>query len=372
MFELPAAEFYKVRPLFEPLMAYQMFCAGVLEGLYAGRVLVDDRDNPRSGLVSKDKVWWFLAGNPHNQTFNKALNAALFDRTLSGEKGWGGMLVCYPADWDAHIATIYEPHIPITTKRLHYTCQQIRVNWHAQVPAGIEVRFVDQSLVKEGIEVHGAAADVLQLRKDATEPDQKAVGFVAIHHRRIVASSVIDCIVRRGGDIGLYTDVEFRRRGLAYITSAAVIEYALSHGVDIVHWDCESFNVGSIRTAEKLGLQLRHEHTMYRLILNPVLHEVNRAWSHFDAGSFQPAMEICQQHIDAGDKSVHPHFYYVLARCYYVTNRPDEAIETIELAAKSGWDSVDELKADFPALANHSFWDDILCQIEQNVRSKAM
>ncbi len=369
MFELPTSDFHKVRPLFEPLMAYQMFCAGVLEGLYSGRVFVDDLNNPQSGLVTKDGVWWFLAGNAHNDAFNQAINTAVFDRTLSGEKGWGGMLVCHPANWDSQIPILYAPHIPITTKRLHYTCQHLEANWRDHIPDGFEVRFVDQSLVEDGLAVHGAAANVLELRKDTLEPDRKAVGFVAVHHEKIVASSVIDCIVNRGGDIGLYTDGEFRRRGLAYITAAAVIEYALAHGVDTVHWDCESFNIGSIQTAKKLGLHFSHEHTMYNLILNPVLHEVNRAWSHFDAGRYMQAMEICQQHISAENAAAHVHFYYVLARCYAKSSKPDEAIKTLELAAKFGWDSVDEVKADFPDMANHQSWSSILEQIEKNAQA---
>ena len=87
MIELEAVDFYRVRALFEPLMAYQIFCTGVLDGLYTGKVFVDDRDNPRSGFVSKDGIWWFLAGNPNNPAFNDALHRALFDRTISGEKG---------------------------------------------------------------------------------------------------------------------------------------------------------------------------------------------------------------------------------------------------------------------------------------------
>lgn len=368
LIELLSPDFYKARALFAPLMAEQMFCAGVLEGLYSGRVFVDDRDHPQSGLVTKDNVWWFLAGNPNNAAFNQALNTALFDRTIVGEKGWGGMLVCHPADWDAQMSVIFAPHIPIATQRLHYTCQQMTHDWRAQIPDGFEIRFLDQSLVDDGIALYGAAEDALKLRQDAAEPDRKAVGFVALHDQKMVAYSVVDCIVDKGGDIGLYTDGAFRRRNLAYLTSAAVIEYALAHGVEVVHWDCEAFNTGSIRTAEKLELKLRQEHTMYRLILNPLLHEVNRAWAYFDAGSYPQAAEICQQHIDAG--SPHVHHYYVLARCYAETSRPDEAIRTLELAAKNGWTEVNEAKDDFSALKNHPLWDGILEQMQKNADAK--
>ncbi len=362
MIELSSEDFYRARPLFELLMANQMFCAGVLAGQYAGRVFVDDLNNPTSGFVTKDSMWWFLAGNAHNPAFVQALNAALFNRTISGEKGWGGMLVCHPADWDSQMPAIFAPHIPIATKRLHYTCQRLAVDWRAQVPDGIEIRFIDQALLDEGIDTDGTVADVLKLRQNAPEPDHKAVGFAAVHDHKIVAYSVIDCIVNKGGDIGLYTDHQYRRRNLAYLTSAAVIEYALAHEVEVVHWDCEAFNIGSIRTAEKLGLQRGESHTMYRLILNPVIHEVNRAWAYFDAGEHDQAAVVCQQNIDAGNKPVHAHFYYILARCHMEAARPAEAIRNLELSVQAGWNSSEEMQADFSALAHHPSW---LALVEQ-------
>ena len=370
MIELQAADFYKVHALFDPLMAHQMFCAGVLEGSYKGRVFVDDLYHPQSAFITQGGMWWFLAGNAHNSSFNQALNTALFNRTMSGERGWGGMLVCHPADWDTQISLIFAPHIPITTQRLHYTCQELHADWRAQMPDDIEIRFVDQSLIEDGIEVHGTAADILNARQQAMEPDREAIGYVAIHNREIVASSVINCIVKKGGDIGLFTNPEHRRRNLAYLTSAAVIEYALAHELEIVHWNCESFNTGSIRTAEKLGLQFSHSHTMHVLILNPVRHELNRAWSHFDAGRYDQAIAICQQGNSSENESVHPERHYIVGRCHLADGKPDEAVQALVLAAQSGWASLDEMQADFSALASHPQWQTLVEKVKENAIAK--
>lgn len=370
MIELQSTDFYRVRSLFEPLMAHQMFCAGVLDGLYPGRVFVDDLNKPQSAFITQDGVWWFLAGDPRNAAFNQTLNTALFNRTMNGERSWGGMLVCHPADWDAQIPLIFAPHIPITTQRLHYTCQQLKVDWRSQIPDGFEIRFIDLSLIDDGIEVHGSAGDILKTRQETLEPDRKAMGYVAIHNREIVASSVINCIVNKGGDIGLFTNPEHRRRNLAYLTSAAVIEYALSHGLEVVHWNCESFNAGSIRTANKLGLQFSHTHSMYILILNPVRHELNRAWSHFDAGHYEQAIAICQQSNSSGNAPVHPENHYIVARCQLAMGKSDEAALSLEVAAQSGWDSLDEMLADFLALTSHPSWQEIVGQVQKNALVK--
>jgi ATP/maltotriose-dependent transcriptional regulator MalT len=145
-----------------------------------------------------------------------------------------------------------------------------------------------------------------------------------------------------------------------------VIEYALAHGLSVVHWDCEAFNIGSIRTAEKLGLQLVHRHTMHTMILNPVLHEVNRAWSKVDAGDYAAAATICQGHIDAAPESAHVHFYYVLARCRYALSDLAGALDNLEHAAELGWDDLGEVVADFPALASDARWPGIIGKVAAN------
>lgn len=366
MIELQADEFYKVRSLFKPLTGHQLFCTGVLDGLYEGRVFADDLNQPRTAFITQGGMWWFLAGDPYNAAFNQALNTALFNRTVSGERGWGGMLVCHPPEWDAQIPLIFAPHIPITTQRLHYICQRLQVNWRSQIPEGFEIRFIDLSLIEDGIELHGSAADTLKARQAALEPDRKALGYAAICNREIVASSVINCIVNKSGDISLFTNPEHRRRNLAYLTSAATIEYALAHGLEVVHWNCESFNTGSIRTAEKLGLQFSHTHAMYILILNRLRHELNRAWSHFDAGRYEQAAAICQQGIRSEDEPVHPECHYIMGRCWLAMGKPDEAVQALLLAAQAGWDSLDEMQADFSALASHPLWPTLVEQVQKN------
>lgn len=368
MIKLEPSQFHTIKALFAPLMSYQIFCTGVLDGLYQGQVFVDDVFNPQTGFVTKDGMWWFLAGKPDNQAFNAALHTALFDRTIVGEKGWGGMLVAYPDGWDNAIDDLFAPHIPIRTGRLHYTCRELRFDWQALVSPDVKVRFVDESLEADGVKNLEMVGTVLRLRRESSTPDQTALGFVAIADNAIVAYATLDCIVHRAGDIGIYTDGAFRRRGLALLLSAALIEYALSHGLDVVHWNCEAFNRGSIRIAEKLGLTLEHRHTMYNLILNPVIHEVNRAWAHFDAGRYPQAIELCQHHIGQSEAHAHAHFYYIVARCHHIQGSPEQTMRWLNLAAQAGWDSVGEAQSDFASLSEHPAWPELVTHIEANAQ----
>jgi hypothetical protein len=94
VYELLPADYEKVRPLFQPQAEYLTFCAAVLEGIQPGRVFVDDLTHPGTALMITRDVWGYLAGDPHNDVFNRALNKALFTREIvtvtptPGERGW--------------------------------------------------------------------------------------------------------------------------------------------------------------------------------------------------------------------------------------------------------------------------------------------
>jgi RimJ/RimL family protein N-acetyltransferase len=95
---------------------------------------------------------------------------------------------------------------------------------------------------------------------------EKGCGSVATYESdgngsQFAAHAMIDCVVRDVGEIGHFTQEAHRRRGLATATSAATIEYGLAHGLSTVVWDCHEYNAGSVRTAEKLGLERERDHT---------------------------------------------------------------------------------------------------------------
>ena len=110
---------------------------------------------------------------------------------------------------------------------------------------------------------------------------------------------------------------------------------------------------------------------MCNFVLDPVIHEVNRAWSYFDAGHYQQSLAVCREHIGTGDLPAHPHFHYVMARCLAETGRVDEAIHALAQAAQVGWDSPGEAMTDFPAMTSSPLWDGIVAKMEFNARPTA-
>ena len=128
-------------------------------------------------------------------------------------------------------------------------------------------------------EVNGELPDdvrkVLTLRQEADVPDEAAFGFVTVNGRTITTWSIVDFIVGYVGEIRLVTESHYRRRGLAAATSAATIIYGWAQGLHQIEWNAAASNPDSIRTAQKLGLQLLHESMEYIIIFSEVSYLIN-------------------------------------------------------------------------------------------------
>jgi GNAT superfamily N-acetyltransferase len=270
IYELNKTDYERVHQLFKPLAEYLTFCAAVLEGTQAGQVFVDDVAVPRSAFMITRDVWAYLAGNPHNDPFNQALNKAIYARQVVGEDAFGLLLHCHPDDWQAALKVVAKPRQPIPAARRRYIGRALQFDWQTHVPDGFTIQWADHTLLdRPGLELPRDVKNMLETRGPDGDPMQKGFGFVALHEdgtagtASIAAHAVIDSIADGVGDIGLVTSEGFRRRGLATATVAAAVAYGLSHGLAMVNWDCGASNIGSLRTAEKLGFERERDHTMY-------------------------------------------------------------------------------------------------------------
>jgi RimJ/RimL family protein N-acetyltransferase len=99
----------------------------------------------------------------------------------------------------------------------------------------------------------------------------KGFGFVTLYTKagavQVVSWSLADCRSGDACEIGIHTVKEYRRRGLASITAAAAVEYALSHDFSRVGWHCSEDNLGSIGTAEKVGFERERDYVLHNVAL---------------------------------------------------------------------------------------------------------
>ena len=130
------------------------------------------------------------------------------------------------------------------------------IDWRDKIPPGFSIMRVDEAFLqtpRKNIE------DVLNhIENDCVSPQkflEKGIGFCLIKDTLIVSQCLTDCVSGNKCEIGIRTDSEYRRRGLATITVAATVEYCLKAHFTHIGWHTGIINSGSIKTAEKEGFK---------------------------------------------------------------------------------------------------------------------
>lgn len=335
--------FSRVQPLFSVQARRHLFCAGVLAGKYAGQVIVDDPDQPRSAMVLKGEMWAYLGGDAHNAAFNQALGAALAAKQFVGQDGWGVLFNAPSAAWRSVLDTLVPDRLPIATPRFLYVAKAGHFRGAPPMPEGFALRFINESLAAEVAgEMPADVQNVLNLRANSPQPDQAAFGYAAVQDQTCVSWAVVDCIVGDQGEIGLVTRSAYQKRGLGMAVSGATIAYGLAHGLAEIHWDVVSYNIASVRMAEKHGLQLCQTYDQNLIIFGQVSYLANLAWDHLDRGRFQATLDVCAQLLALENGQKYGHFLSGAAQGGL--GNGEKAFFHLHQAVDHGWDDAGELE----------------------------
>jgi RimJ/RimL family protein N-acetyltransferase len=348
---LKTSQFQIARHLFHKLEQYQPMCTSVLERVYPGRVFVDRVENPRTALLTtfieseENSTWGFLAGEPTNENFNRTLNTAIFDRQVISPKTPVILLTCDPLDWGGHLTIVMAPRTPIWMPRWHYVCRQVRYDWKTALPDGFAVQPMDDSLSKRtGLDLPDDVRSTLEKWQRITSERFQDFGFITIDENGeipvIAGWATIDFIANGDGDLGFFTQPNYRRRGLGTIAAAAALEHGFTNGLSQIHWTCDSENQGSIHTAEKLGLERLEGYQMALLVFDETEHLGNLAYFALQAKDFALSASAFEKAIELNPES--PHFiYYEAAQAMAMTGNESKALVFLSQAVKRGWKDVE-------------------------------
>jgi RimJ/RimL family protein N-acetyltransferase len=333
--ELDPQDFPRARPLFQPLAAFQPFCGAVLAGVHPGRVFVDDPASPQTGFVSREDPWCFLAGDPADGAFNRALNEAIYTRQAVPEKVPSLLFTCRPGDWGGRLAEVMAPRQPIPGRRRRYV-GRAAPEGHQAAPEGYRVERLDPALLDQrGLALPGEVRETLERWRVVDHPDLQDFGFVALHDDEIAAWATVDAVVDGLGDAGLFTLPAHRQRGLATAVAAAALAHARAHGLE-VNWTCAEDNAGSIRVAEKLGFARGDDYWLYMLCFDEAEHLGGLAYTHLRAGRHREAVDLLEQSFGL---AVEPPAwaYYDAATAWAALGQPERALARLAAAVERGY-----------------------------------
>ncbi len=375
MQKIEKKKYSKVSTIFQELEAFQPMCAAVLEGIWPGQVWVDDAANPRSGLLltflsGGGAAWCFLAGETGNSEFNTALNKAIFDEEAAGEDIGTFLFTCSPEDWDGQLLVVGDPRQPAPMLRQHYVCHELTYDWRSNLPNGYTLLPMETSLLKRtGLQIPTQVKTTLDAWESIDDKKFQDYGFVVIHKNQVVAWATVDFVTEKSGDLGFETLPEFRKRGLGSAVAAAALEHGCAKGLEI-GWTCAEDNIGSQRSAKKLGLKRGQDYVMYLFALNVDTHLAQVAYSKLSSGEHREAIELYEQ-LFAQKANVPTWAYFDTAQACAALGEVDKALKYLRMAAKQGWSAVEmtEQTAEFKILHDSPEWDAIIEQIRQNQQS---
>lgn len=370
--ELGAKEFEKVRPLFEAF-DYSLSIRAAIEGNNPGRIFVDDVDQPRTAFALTVEGY-LLAGDDTDPGTNDALRRLLKERIFTGEVfvngDWSMSLAVHPTTWEAKLPELIPTHEVEKIERYHYLCRAVKFDWRNSLPEGYAVHPVDEALLS-GSKM--AFPDQLREWFDIEEMWgseenflSKGVSYGVAHRGGIVSWCTSDCVAGDRVDVGVITDPAHRQRGLATIVVAATVEHCLSHGFKAVGWHCNAENVGSWKTAEKVGFERNREYEYYYYVYDLVDHLAELGWYHFKRGEYIRTTQYYEQVFALREDN--PDYYYHLAAVAWAAlGNAARAFKYLHAAVDHGWTHAGWTKQvkEFAILHGTREWEAALTRMER-------
>jgi RimJ/RimL family protein N-acetyltransferase len=240
-------------------------------------------------------------------------------------------------------------------------------DWRRGLPDGYAILPMEIGMLKrDDLQIPSQVKTTLGKWMSIKDDRFRDYGFVVVHEDQVAAWATVDFVVAGAGDLGFETLPAFQKRGLGSAVAAAALEHGLQMGIE-VHWTSAEDNIGSQRTAQKLGLVNERDYTMYFFALDLSDHQAQLAYSFLARGEHRRAID-CYEQLFAQKADVPTWAYYDTALAWAALGESENAFKYLRIAAKHGWPAVDatEQTPEFQILHDSPEWKNVIERIRQN------
>jgi GNAT superfamily N-acetyltransferase len=247
IYELPFDRFEVARALLSDPPADRAYIEAALTGINPARVFVDDPEQPSAALMARTYEY-FVGG---------ALGTAIDDfiHNAPAEAGvWADFygFVAVDPEWNEHLPTL-QPGLDVEERRT-FRFDPGRID----SVRGTAERVPDELLLAH---LTPELAEVVDRELNETiglfwggydRYARHGFGVAILDGDKPVAVTFASAVGGNDANLAVLTHAEYRRRGLATLTSQAAIEMAHERGLTAT-WDCDLLNVPSGLLAESIG-----------------------------------------------------------------------------------------------------------------------
>jgi RimJ/RimL family protein N-acetyltransferase len=364
--ELKPSQFERVRPLFRGL-AYHLAIFSAIEGNSPGRIWADHPQHPQTALVwDMVEGGFYLAGfegdDEANQALNRCIRQEIYPAARQLPDTLDFVMNYFPETWESKLDVVLRDTAPMKHYRQHFTFKELKVDWKSQLPEGFVMARVDENLLaRTGLKnMDHVSRWVLESWQSVDNFMDKGFGFCLLHGDVIASWSVADYVAGKAYEIGIHTDEDYRRRGLATLTVAAAVEHCMARGATEIGWHCWSSNVASAATARKVGFEQTIEHPVYHAWYNRFDNLLVQGWFNLEYGRYGAAAQAYEAAFalrDSGDEeALASHIYadgeaerwchYNAACAWALIGDSQAAFRNLNKAVERGWVDMEYLERD--------------------------
>lgn len=348
IYELQKSDFHKVEGLVKN-SNHELSIEAVIRGTSPGEIFVDDLEEPLSALIitSECKV---VAGKADNKHFNMGIKEKLdfFDQ-----------ITCDDEEWENRINEIHKNIALRKYVRRYYELDELKfVDFIRNIDNQYTLEYVNAgNLDNLDYENSNKIRDWIKF-VDLSAFKACSLGAYVRVDNTIVSMSLVDCIVDDRIEIGVKTEKEYKKRGLGSIVTAATVSSCISKGINKIGWHCVDTNIGSIKTAEKVGFKLIKKYSSFTPF-PPIENDTDLSkeqWSEWAA--YYAEMNKLQ-----------PNYFWLSAECWAKAARMEEAIANLLKLLETGqmWfiELIPQVDA-FKAFEDKKAWQEFLSLINKS------
>jgi RimJ/RimL family protein N-acetyltransferase len=371
--ESKSDEFERVRSMFQ-VFDYSLSINAAIDGNNPGRIFVDDMYRPRTAFALTVEGY-LLTGDDSNHEIVGALSYLFKEKIFTGEVfvngDWSMSLAIHPETWEAKLPKLIPTHEVEKVDRYHYLCNTLKFDWRKNTPEEYKVCRVDRALLNDAEIVFSDTMrdwmDVKEMWWTEENFLSKGVSFVVLFESEGVAWCTPDCVAGDRIDVGVITYPMHRRRGLASLAVAATVEHCLHIGYNAVGWHCNSENVGSWKTAEKVGFERNREYTYYYYVYDTIDHLAELGWYYYRHGEYSKTVEYYDQVFTLRDENP-DYYYHLVASAWAILKDKEKALSYLQAAADHGWSHAGWTKQqeEFSILHDTPEWKAVLALMEDD------
>ena len=226
--------------LFANHQRVRMVVEAILEGRF-GVALADSEEEPSLAQLRLMTMFHVFGGDAEHPLAREALGSLQKGIVLLASDDWRELL------FEIHGGRIMaQPRTALSSATLDV--ERLRA-LARRVPPGFQVQRIDADMARR---MSGELEDQVTLHAFRSPEDfaERGIGFATLYGERIVCVATSFVVCSRGIEIQIVTHADFRRRGLATATSAALMAHCLEHDLE-PEWDAD--NPESLKLAQKLG-----------------------------------------------------------------------------------------------------------------------